>query len=478
MSLGHVVPGRAPSTAAGGEAPACVLVAEDNPVNRLALIRGVENQGHQVLVAENGRRALERIRSDAVDIVLLDLLMPEMDGFEVLATMQADPDLRELPVLVISALDDSASIARAIELGAIDCLPKPFDPVLLRVRLRTALAQGRLHRLQQAYLRQELALRQHEKLATLGRLSAGLAHELNNPAAAALSTAKQLERLRARSEDLLADLTGPEGTLPVDVVRSIDSRRPDRAPDIDTADEIEDVLTGYGVHESWTLAAELAAEGIQPGDVAALLGGRRSNVAGLLAWAATRLAITRKLHQLTISVERIAEIVGALRRYSYVDRAPQQDVDVRRGLDDTLTMLGHKVPDGIAVVREFAADLPTVQARGGELNQVWTNLIDNALDALNGSGRLIVRAYPDHGDVVVQVEDDGSGIPAELLGQIFEPFVTTKEPGRGTGLGLSIAHQIITEGHAGLLHVDSQPGRTVFTVRMPANADRGDRRAG
>src|SRR5690606_33475956 len=189
-----------------GERQATVLVVEDTVVNRLALTRGVEREGHVVLQAANGREALDTLRRSTVDMVLLDLLMPEIDGLQVLAAMGGDAQLRDIPVLVISAVEETEDIARAIEMGAIDCLPKPFDPVMLRVRLRTALEQARLRRVEQDYLRQELALRQQERLATLGRLSAGLGHELNNPASAALSSARRLGEALEEADGVLATL--------------------------------------------------------------------------------------------------------------------------------------------------------------------------------------------------------------------------------------------------------------------------------
>ena len=161
--------------------PAVVLVAEDAMIPRLALARGVEQEGHRVLLATDGREALEVLARERVDMVLLDLVMPALDGFAVLRAMRADPELADIPVLVISATEATDEVARAIEMGAIDCLPKPFEPALLRVRMRTALEQTRLRCLEQDYLRQELALRQQERLAVLGRLSAGLGHERTTP---------------------------------------------------------------------------------------------------------------------------------------------------------------------------------------------------------------------------------------------------------------------------------------------------------
>jgi len=454
-----------------GERQATVLVVEDTVVNRLALTRGVEREGHVVLQAANGREALDTLRRSTVDMVLLDLLMPEIDGFQVLAAMGGDAQLRDIPVLVISAVEETEDIARAIEMGAIDCLPKPFDPVMLRVRLRTALEQARLRRVEQDYLRQELALRQQERLATLGRLSAGLSHELNNPAAAALSGARRLAgSVQAVDGVVRRLLARPDGARLVAVIDRLPVGEPpaSAADREDRAAAVEDVLAGHGVSEPWQLVDDLVAAGVQPDTLAPALRDLGDGAEAALAWFAVRALMTTTTGQITAAMSRIAELTGALRGYSYRDRAPQQDIDVRRGLNDTLTVLEHKRPDGVRFVREYADDVPAITGYGGQLNQVWTNLIDNALDAVGESGVVTVRAWRDGADgVAVEVADDGPGIPAELLGRVFDPFVTTKEPGQGTGLGLSISHQIVTEAHHGRLTVRSQPGETAFTVNLP-----------
>jgi signal transduction histidine kinase len=447
--------------------PATVLVVDDSMIPRLALARGVEREGHRVLQATDGREALAVLRAEPVDMVLLDLVMPEVDGFQVLAEMRADAALHEIPVLVVSAVEATADVVRAIGMGAIDCLPKPFEPALLRVRLGTALERLRLRRLEQDYLRQELALRQQERLATLGRLSAGLGHELNNPAAATLSTARQLGEALTIADTLLPRLlSDPSGRALVEAVSGVLARPADGTPGHERVDELESVLSERIPAEAWTVADELAEGGLSAADVDRVLS-TTADAALALDWLRVRLRVRRALQRITSSVGRMTELTSALRGYSYLDQAPQQDVDVRRGLDDTLTILAHKLPEGVRVQREYDAGLPTIHGYGGQLNQVWTNLLDNAIDAAGPAGTLVVRARAEEHDVVVQVEDDGPGIPPELVGRVFDPFVTTKPPGEGTGLGLNISHQIVTDVHGGQLTVQSRPGRTVFTVRLP-----------
>jgi signal transduction histidine kinase len=166
-------------------------------------------------------------------------------------------------------------------------------------------------------------------------------------------------------------------------------------------------------------------------------------------------------------VSRISEIVKALKTYSYLDQAPVQDVDVHEGLDNTLVILHHKLADGITVRRDYDSDLPHVEAYGSELNQVWTNILDNAIDALGGEGQITIRTRQDAGSVVVEIEDNGPGIPPEVLPRIFDPFFTTKPVGSGTGLGLAISYNNVVVRHRGDIQVHSQPGQTVFEVHLP-----------
>jgi signal transduction histidine kinase len=455
-----------------------ILVVDDNRVNRLTLARSLEQQGHTVALAENGQQALEMVRAEPFDVVLLDIVMPGLDGFQVLARMKADPELRDIPVIVISALEEVESAVRSIEMGAEDYLPKPFDPVLLRARLHASLQRKKLRDLEVAYLRQEVALRQNEKLATLGKLSAGMAHELNNPAAAAQRSADQLRAAVAQVQDAQLRLGGltlssaqRAALLNLDRLAQERAMQPsdmDAIAQSDRASQLEDWLQEQGVERAWEYAPILASMAYTTSDLAALTQTFSvQHLPAVIVWLGQTYTVYSLLEEIAQGTGRIADLVKALKTYTYLDRAPVQAVDVHEGLDSTLVMLRSKLKGGITVRREYAPDLPRIQAYASELNQVWTNIIDNAADAMEGKGEIVVRTRREGEWVVVEIEDNGPGIPEAIQPKLFDPFFTTKPPGAGTGLGLNISHNIIVQKHGGTIAVTSQPGETRFVVKLP-----------
>lgn len=312
-------------------------------------------------------------------------------------------------------------------------------------------------------------LRQGERMTQLGTLTAGVAHELNNPAAAVGRAADRLGRELGDLVDLARIGTTPARAAALELV---DPRR--QAPTnalarSDAEDAIEAWLDEHAVPEPWTLAAGLVDAGLEPAD----LDGLEAAATGEVLADALRVltALTSLQHlagEIGAGASRISSIVRALKSYSYLDQSPVQDVDVHRGLEDTLMLLANRTRD-VTVVREFADDLPTITALGTELNQVWTNLVDNALDALEGveDPTLTLRTRRDGDSVVVEVEDNGSGIAEQIQDRIFDAFFTTKPPGHGTGLGLQISYRIVVLEHRGDLVVESRPGRTVFRAVLP-----------
>jgi signal transduction histidine kinase len=458
--------------------PGRILVVDDNRVNRMKLSMNLEQQGHTVSVAEDGQQALEMLKTEPYDVVLLDIMMPGMDGFQVLEKVKSDPALRDIPIIVISALEELDSAVRCIEMGAEDYLPKSFNPVLLRARLNSSLQKKKLRDLEKVYLQQEVMLRESEKLATLGRLSAGMAHELNNPAAAAQRGAAQLQTTFSRLQKSYLKLGKMNLTdVQIGFLISLESQAQEKAGkphylDVlersDAESELETWLSEKGVENAWEIAPVLLNPGFGKNVLEKLETSlSRDQFLAAVDWLYSSVVIYTLLEEIHQGSGRISEIVKALKSYTYMDQAPVQNVDIHDGLDNTLVILRSKLAAGVTVHREYAADLPRIEAYGSELNQVWTNLIDNAIDAMDGKGEITLRTRFDSRWVIVEVEDNGPGIPAEIQSRIYDPFFTTKPPGKGTGLGLNISHNIIVQKHKGKMDVYSQPGKTRFEVHLP-----------
>lgn len=424
-------------------------------------------------IAEFGEptSGLTLLLAGRLEMLIRDGEMEDRTGFQDAPTwVGAIPTLLETPSPITMRAETEIRYAIVPPEPFID-LALAHRPVFRRVMAQVKPVIGRMAQREQ----------QRERLESLGTMAAGLAHELNNPASAARRTASDLA-------EALAVLSKAIGVFMESGIESAEARHlielqtsalercaaqtaVSALDAADLEDELTDQLTDLGVTEAWTLSAPLAAAGIDRAFVKEVADTAGKVTAPALRWIAASLSARQLAGELADSTDQMSHLVKAIKAYAYMDRGEVVQVDVREGLETTLTILGYKLKHTtIEVTRDYDASLPRLTVHGAELNQVWTNLLDNAIDALGQTGHITLTTRRDGDCAEIDIADDGPGVPDDIRNRVFDPFFTTKDVGRGTGLGLDTARRIIVDRHRGSLTLKTKPGCTVFTVRMPINA--------
>jgi signal transduction histidine kinase len=376
-------------------------------------------------------------------------------------------------VLPFSRMEHFAVTGRALSDGRVLKFPASLFPDLVQKMPELA---KRLVGLMSDRIRETTRIeQQRDRLASLGKLSAGLAHELNNPASAAKRATGQLRDILKKIRDASLELGRRDlTTSQKSEIEKLEASftQPEEPPldaltISDLEDQIDSLLRSHGQNDLWQLAAGLARRNISPDVLESLFANLDADTArAALVRISASVEVASLLHEIESSTARISDLVHAIKEYTYMDQSPVQNVDIVKSLETTLTILNHKLKQGVNVRRDYQRVPLLVNSFGSELNQLWTNIIDNAIDAMRGKGELRVRTYREDTCVVVEIGDNGPGISPEVKPHIFEPFFTTKGVGEGTGLGLDTVQRIVKK-HRGNIQVSSKPGDTRFQVWLP-----------
>ncbi|GAB4198428.1 MAG: hypothetical protein Fur006_48170 [Coleofasciculaceae cyanobacterium] len=461
-----------------------ILIVDDTPANLRLLVDILTENGYKARPVPNGKLALTAARNMPPDLILLDIMMPDMDGYEVCCHLKEDKLNRDVPIVFISAVNDVFDKVKAFAMGGVDFITKPFQVEEVLVRVETHLSRVFLQKdlqakneellqtLQQLKATQNQLI-QSEKMALLGQLIAGIGHEINTPLGVIRSSIdnvadflnQELEKLPGflkqlsseREQDFLALLrkanqqsltfsSKEKRQLKKMLIRQLE------AQDIDNPEIIADTLVDIGIYDEIELLFPLFQD---------------AQSQTILNTAYRIISLKKSTQTIGTAIDRAAKIVFALKSYARYDTFGEKvEINITDGIETALTLYQNQLKQGVEVIRNYQERLPLILCYTDELNQVWTNLIQNALQAIENRGTIKIDVRQQEGWLLIGITDSGKGIPPEIMPRIFEPFFTTKPPGEGSGLGLDIVKKII-EKHHGTIEVESVPGQTTFTVSLP-----------
>jgi signal transduction histidine kinase len=402
-------------------------------------------------------------------------IMKQVDGRPILLSVRSEPGQIIGEMALLESTPRTASVRARTQTSLLAIYQDQFEALLNNSPAATRMM---LHMVLERWRNNELLLRQSEKMAQLGTLTAGMAHELNNPAAAVKRGVDQigsaiLDAQQAYGALLALGVSAHQQTALQGLAQQAQARMK-LSPQLSALERsdrefaLERWLDEQGVTFGWQMAPTLVSLGYSTDELASLVTEfGPDHFKGMIQWLSAHAAVYEMLAEIGEGAQRVSDIVNVLKGYVYLDQAPLQTVDIHEGINNTLLILRKKLGSGVTIDRQFSPDLPKIEAYASELNQVWTNLIDNAVDAMQGEGEIKIRSRRQGDGVIVEIEDNGPGIAPEIQKRLFDPFFTTKPPGKGMGLGLEIVYNIVVHKHHGHIDITSVPGSTCCKVWLP-----------